>query len=69
VDISSKKLPIILIIILSSILVIQFVSNDSNRKFIDSETCEIWVEDELTKKPRYLDEFDTKCLDFKNVNP
>ena len=68
-DIASKKLPIILIIILIGILVLQYTTNDSETKFIDPETCEIWVEDELTKKPRYLDEFDSKCLDFKNLNP
>ncbi|MDH3311737.1 MAG: hypothetical protein OEM28_01155 [Nitrosopumilus sp.] len=68
-DISSKKLPIILIVILIGILVLQIVSNDSDRKFIDVETCEIWVEDTFTKKPRYLNEFDPKCLDFKNLNP
>ncbi|QLH06841.1 hypothetical protein [Nitrosopumilus ureiphilus] len=68
-DISSKKLPIILIVILLGILVLQFASNDSDRKFIDAETCEIWVDDTFTKKPRYLNEFDPKCLDFKNLNP
>ncbi|MCV0409813.1 hypothetical protein [Nitrosopumilus sp.] len=68
-DIASKKLPIILIVILLGILIVQFASNDSDKKFIDVETCEIWVEDSLTKKPRYLDEYDSKCLDFKNLNP
>ena len=47
---------------------LQIVSNDSNKKFIDAETCEIWVEDTFTKKPTYLNEFDSKCLDFKNIN-
>ena len=68
-DISSKKLPIALIVLLLGILVLQIVSNDSDRKFIDAETCEIWVEDTFTKKPTYLNEFDPKCLDFKNLNP
>jgi len=68
VDISSKKLPIILIIMLLGILALQIISNDSDRKFIDAETCEIWVEDTLTKKPRYLNEFDSKCIDFKNLH-
>jgi len=69
VDISSKKVPIILIVILLAILALQFVSNDSNKKFIDAETCEIWVEDTFTQNPRYLNEYDSKCLDFKNLNP
>jgi hypothetical protein len=68
-DISSKKLPMILIVILLGILIVQFASNDLDKKFIDVETCEIWVEDSLTKKPRYLDEYDSKCLEFKNINP
>jgi len=69
VDISSKKLPIALIVLLLGILILQIVSNDSNKKIIDVETCEIWVEDTFTKKPTYLNEFDSKCLDFKNLNP
>jgi len=69
VDVSSKKLPIILIIVLLSVLMLQIVTNNADRKFIDAETCEIWVEDSLTKKPRYLNEFNPKCLDFKNLNP
>ncbi|MGY5149319.1 MAG: hypothetical protein ACW9W3_04575 [Candidatus Nitrosopumilus sp. bin_68KS] len=68
-DISSKKLPIILIIVLLGVLMLQIVTNNADRKFIDAQTCEIWVEDTLTKKPRYLNEFDSKCLDFKNLNP
>ena len=68
-DISSKKLPIILIIILVGILVLQISTNDANKKFIDPQTCKIWVEDTLTKKQRYLDEYDTKCLEFKKLNP
>ena len=68
-DISSKKLPIILIIILVGILVVQITTNDSNKKFIDPQTCEIWMEDTLTKKQIYLEEYDAKCLEFKNLNP
>jgi len=67
-DISSKKIPIILIVILLGILILQFIGNESNKKFIDAETCEIWTEDALTQKPRYLNEYDSKCLDFKNLN-
>ena len=69
-DISSKKLPIILIIALLGILVLQFVSNDpSGKKFIDPETCELYIKDSQIGSKQYLDEFDSKCLDFKNLNP
>ena len=69
-DISSKKLPLILIIALLGVLVFQYVSNDVNSdKFVDSTTCEIWVKDPETNMRQYLGEYDSKCLDFKNLNP
>lgn len=69
-EISSTKLPIILIIALLTVLVLQFVSNDSNGgKFIDPETCEIYIKDSQINNKQYLDEYDSKCLDFKNINP
>ena len=69
-DISSKKLPIILIVVLLGILILQFVSNDSRGgKLIDPETCEIYIKDSQIGGKQYLDEYDSKCLDFKNLNP
>ncbi|HJJ23431.1 MAG TPA: hypothetical protein OQH54_06930 [Nitrosopumilus sp.] len=69
-DISSKKLPIILIVVLLGVLVLQFYSNDSRgSKQIDSETCEIYIKDPQINVKQYLNEFDSKCLDFKNLNP
>ena len=69
-DISSKKLPIILIVVLLGILILQFVSNDSSGgKLIDPETCEIYIKDSQIGGKQYLDEYDSKCLDFKNLNP
>ena len=69
-DISSKKLPIILIALLLVILVVQYFSNDtSNSRFIDSETCEIWVKDKFSNEPQYLGEYDPKCMDLKNLHP
>ncbi len=69
-EISSKKLPIILIVVLLAVLVLQFVSNDSSGgKFIDPETCEIYIKDSQINSKHYLDEYDSKCLDFKNLNP
>jgi hypothetical protein len=67
-DISSKKLPIILIIVLIGILIMQFVSNDNSTPMIDPETCELYTVDSQINAKTYLDEFNQKCLDFKNLN-
>ena len=69
-DLASKKLPLILIIILIGILVAQYLYNDSaGGKFIDPETCEIYVKDPQINSKQYLDEYDSKCLEFKNLVP
>ena len=69
-DIASKKLPIILIIVLLGILALQFYANDSKGgKFIDPQTCEIYIKDPQINSKQYLGEYDSKCLDFKNLNP
>jgi hypothetical protein len=68
-DIYGRKLPIIIIIILVGILVLQFMNNDNNSPLIDSETCEIYIEDSQFGGKKYLNEYDSKCLDFKNLNP
>ncbi|MDH3677542.1 MAG: hypothetical protein OEQ12_04490 [Nitrosopumilus sp.] len=68
-DIYGKKLPVIIIIILIGILVLQFMSNDNNRQLIDSETCELYIEDSQIGGKKYLNEFDSTCLNFKNLNP
>ena len=67
-DISSKKLPIILIIVLVGILLLQFMTNDNSKPLIDLETCELYIVDSQINTKTYLDEFNTKCLDFKNLN-
>ncbi|MSS86059.1 MAG: hypothetical protein CK526_00190 [Thaumarchaeota archaeon] len=67
-DITSKKLPIILIIALIGILLLQFVTNDKSAQLIDPETCELYVIDSKINTKTYLDEFNQKCLDFKNLN-
>jgi hypothetical protein len=70
VDLSSKKLPIILIIVLVGILVLQVMNNDSNNsKLIDPETCELYIKDLQINAKQYLGEYDQKCVDFKNLNP
>jgi hypothetical protein len=69
VDIYSRKIPIILIIILVGILTLQFMSNDNNSPSIDSETCELYIKNPQFNGKKYLDEYDSKCLEFKNLNP
>ena len=69
-DISQKRLPIILILVLVGILVLQFVTNNQNSSMlIDPETCEIYIKDTQINGKQYLNEFDSKCLDMKNLNP
>ncbi len=68
-DLYSNKLPIIIIIILVGILAFQVLSNEKSTTIIDSETCELYIEDFQFGGKKYLGEFDSKCLDFKNLNP
>ncbi len=68
-DIYSRKFPIIIIIILVGILVLQYMSNDNASTLIDSETCELYIEDSQFNGKKYLNEYDSKCLEFKNLNP
>ena len=68
-DIYSSKFAIIVIIALVSILALQVMTNSNNaQKIIDSETCELYIMDTNINAKKYLNEFDTKCLDFKNLN-
>ena len=67
-DISSKKLPAILIIVLVGVLLLQFVTNDNSSPLIDPETSELYLIDSQINTKTYLDEFNQKCLDFKNLN-
>ena len=67
-DISSKTLPAILIVVLIGILLLQFITNDNSAPVIDPETCELYVVDSQINSKTYLDEFNQKCLDFKNLN-
>ena len=67
-DIYSSKFALIIMIILVVILVLQITSNDNNNPKIDAETCELYIEDSQFGGKKYLDEFDSKCLEFKNLN-
>ena len=67
-DISSRTFPLILIFVLVGILLLQFVTSDKNTPMIDSETCELYVQDSQINAKKYLNEFNSKCLDFKNLN-
>ncbi len=68
-DIYSSKFAIIIIIVLVGVFVLQFMNNDNTATLIDSETCELYIRDSQINAKQYLNEFDTKCLDFKNLNP
>ena len=68
-DIYSSKFAIMVIILLIGILTLQFMNNDNTSTLIDSETCELYVMDSQINAKQYLDKFDEKCLDFKNLNP
>jgi|TARA_B110000467_G_C17848871_1_gene228770 hypothetical protein len=67
-DISSKTLPALLIIALVGVLIFQFMTNDHSKPLIDPETCELYIVDSQINTKTYLDEFNGKCLDFKNLN-
>ncbi|HII04695.1 MAG TPA: hypothetical protein HA347_01800 [Nitrosopumilus sp.] len=67
-DISSRTFPLILIFVLVGILLLQFVTSDKNTPMIDSETCELYLQDSQINAKKYLNEFNSKCLDFKNLN-
>ena len=68
-DMYSSKFAIILIIALFSILELQVMTkNNNSRQTIDSETCELYIMDANINAKKYLNEFDQKCLDFKNLN-
>ena len=68
-DIYSSKFAIMVIIVLVAILTLQFMSNDNTNTLIDSETCELYVTDSQINAKKYLNKFDIKCMDFKNLNP
>ena len=67
-ELSSSKLPVILILILVGVLLLQFITNNNDTTMIDSETCELYIVDSQISAKQYLNEFDIKCLDFKNLN-
>ena len=67
-DISSSKFPLILIFVLVGILLLQFFASDKDTPMIDSETCELYIQDSQIGAKKYLNEFNSKCLDFKNLN-
>ncbi|MFB5617309.1 MAG: hypothetical protein ACE5Q4_01430 [Nitrosopumilus sp.] len=45
------------------------MNNAGNGTKIDSQTCELYIEDSQFGGKKYLNEYDQKCLDFKNLNP
>lgn len=57
------------IVVLVSILALQVLTNNNSNQLIDSETCELYIMDHKINAKKYLNEFDSKCLDLKNLNP
>lgn len=55
-------------IILIVIFVVQLMNNQNDNPKIDSETCEFYIEDSQFGGKKFLNEFDSKCLEFKNLN-
>ena len=43
-------------------------NNNNSQQLIDSETCEVYIMDANINAKKYLNEFDQKCVDFKNLN-
>jgi hypothetical protein len=54
--------------VLIGILLLQFATTDNSAPVIDPETCELYIVDSQINSKTYLDEFNPKCLDFKNLN-
>lgn len=69
-DIASRRIPLVIIAVLLAILVVQYVANtpDTDR-LIDPTTCEVYSQKGPGGGRVYLDEFDQKCLDLKNMLP
>ena len=68
-DIYSSKFALIIMVILIVILVLQVMNKDSTNPKIDFETCELYIEDSQFGGKKYLNEFDSKCIELKNLNP
>lgn len=70
-DIYSSKFAVILIVILAGIFGLQIMSNinSNDSQLIDAETCELYVKDPQINSKQYLGEFDSKCMEFKSLNP
>ena len=70
-DVYSGKFAAIIIIALLCILTLQIVTNSKDTaQQIDSETCELYIQDSNINAKKYLNKYDEKCLDFKGLaNP
>ena len=69
-DMAARKIPMVIIAVLLAILVVQYVANTPEAdRLIDPTTCEIYSQEGPGGGRIYLDEFDQKCLDLKNILP
>ena len=65
-ELTSRRLPLMIIAVLLAILIVQFVSVDrEDEKFIDPHTCEIYTMDSQASPREYLGTFDPKCMEIK----
>lgn len=71
VDLTSRKLPLAIIVILIGVLVVQYVMNvPDQRLLIDLETCEVYTHDPAFGNEKlYTGELDPKCLELKELAP
>lgn len=45
------------------------MTNQQNATLIDPQTCELYIKDAQIGGKQYLGEFDSKCLEMRNLNP
>jgi len=45
------------------------MTNQQNATLIDTQTCELYIKDAQIGGKKYLGEFDSKCLDLRNLHP
>ncbi|HJM24972.1 MAG: hypothetical protein QGH88_03890 [Nitrosopumilus sp.] len=45
------------------------MASEQNGTLIDPQTCELYLKDPQVGGKKYLNEFDSKCLEMKSLNP
>ena len=47
---------------------VMFKSYSGIQKNVNSITCQVWINNPDTNKPRLLDEYDQECLEFEELS-